>query len=117
MLNGGWQTDAAERRVCELEFNDFNINLYLRLNYGKASEHLKYSARTLYGAFTALCFCGFGAAQQQQHNSIRTSDLDRSRLTDTRSTENDRIGADTDPEYQIDASPLIKLEETWTEEQ
>ncbi len=107
-------TDAAERRVYELEFNDFNINLYLRLNYGKASEHLKYSARTLYGAFTALwCFCGF----QQQHNSIRTSDLDRSRLTDTRSTENDRIGADTDPEYQIDASLLIKLEETWTEEQ
>ncbi len=75
------------------------------------------SARTLYGAFTALwCFCGFRAAQQQ-HNSIRTSDLDRSRLTDTRSTENDRIGADTDPEYQIDASLLIKLEETWTEEQ
>ncbi len=35
-------------------------------------------------------------------NSIRTiSDLDRSRLTDTRSAENDRIGADT--EYRIDA--------------
>ncbi len=41
-------------------------------------------------------------------NSIRTtSDLGRSRLTDTRSAENDRIGADTDPEYRIDAS-LIK---------
>ncbi len=38
-------------------------------------------------------------------NIIRTiSDLDRSRLSDTRSTENDRIGADTDPEYRIDAS-------------
>ncbi len=36
---------------------------------------------------------------------IRTiSDLDRSRLTDTRSAENDRIGADTDPEYRIDTS-------------
>ncbi len=39
-------------------------------------------------------------------NSIRTiSDLNRSRLTDTRSAENDRIGADTDPEYRINASP------------
>ncbi len=38
-------------------------------------------------------------------NSIRRiSDLDRSGLTDTRSAENDRIGADTDPEYRIDAS-------------
>ncbi len=38
-------------------------------------------------------------------NIIHTiSDLDRSGLTDTRSAENDRIGADTDPEYQIDAS-------------
>ncbi len=38
-------------------------------------------------------------------NSICTiSDLDRSRLTDTRSAENDQIGADTDPEYRIDAS-------------
>ncbi len=34
----------------------------------------------------------------------RISDLDRSRLSDTRSAENDRIGADTDPEYRIDAS-------------
>ncbi len=32
------------------------------------------------------------------------SDLDRSRLTDTRSTENDWIGADTDPRYRIDTS-------------
>ncbi len=31
-------------------------------------------------------------------NSIHTiSDLDRSRLSDTRSAKNDRIGADTDP--------------------
>ncbi len=39
-------------------------------------------------------------------NSIRTtSDLDRSRLTDTRSAENDRIGAD--PENQINASLIV----------
>ncbi len=38
-------------------------------------------------------------------NSIHTiSDLDRSRLTDTRSAENYWIGADTDPEYRIGAS-------------
>ncbi len=41
-------------------------------------------------------------------NSIRTaSDLDRSRLTDTRSSENDRIRADTDPEYRIDTSLIL----------
>ncbi len=38
-------------------------------------------------------------------NSIHTiSYLDRSHLSDTRSAENDWIGADTDPEYRIDAS-------------
>ncbi len=43
-------------------------------------------------------------------NSIHTiSDLDRSRLSDTQSAENDRIGADTDPEYQIDASLVRAL--------
>ncbi len=41
-------------------------------------------------------------------NSIHTiSDLDRSRPSDTRSAENDRIGADTDPEYRIDASLIL----------
>ncbi len=35
------------------------------------------------------------------------SDLDRSHLTDTRSAENDWIGADTDPQYQIDASLFL----------
>ncbi len=51
MLNGGRQTDAVERSLCELEFNDLNFHLYLSLNYGTASEHLKYSALKLYGAF------------------------------------------------------------------
>ncbi len=42
--------------------------------------------------------------------SIRTtSDLDRSRLTDTRSAENDKIGADTNPEYRIDASLVLSI--------
>ncbi len=55
------QTDAAEREVHSgFEFNDLNIYLYLRLNYGTAPEHLKYSVRTLYGAL--LCFCGFPGA-------------------------------------------------------
>ncbi len=57
----------------------------------------------LYNAF--VLSCGLTITQ----NSICTiSDLDRSRLTDTRSAENDRIGADTDPEYRIDAS-LVKI--------
>ncbi len=48
-------------------------------------------------------------------NSICTiSDLDRSGLSDTRSAKNDQIGADTDPEYRIDASlqitrPIFKM--------
>ncbi len=43
-------------------------------------------------------------------NSIRTiSDLDRSRLTDTRSAENASIGADTDPEYRIDVEVCIPV--------
>ncbi len=42
-----------------------------------------------------------------QNSIYRISDLDRSRLSDTRSAENNRIGADTDPEYRIDASLLF----------
>ncbi len=55
-----------------------------------------------------MMFMWFSWGLTTTQNSIRTtSDLDRSRLTDTRSTENDRIGADTDPEYRIDASLLL----------
>ncbi len=42
-----------------------------------------------------------------QDSICTTSDLDRSRLTEIRSAENDRIRADTDPKYQIDASLLL----------
>ncbi len=59
MLNGGCQIDSDES-LGELEFNDLNIHLYLRLNYGTASEHFKYSAQTLFGDL--WCFCGFRGA-------------------------------------------------------
>ncbi len=49
-------TGSGERSSCGLEFNDLNIHLYLRLNYGTAPEHLKYSVRTLYGAL-CLTLC------------------------------------------------------------
>ncbi len=45
---------AAERSLREVEFNDLNIHLYLRLNYGTASEHLKYSAWKLYDVYVAF---------------------------------------------------------------
>ncbi len=91
-----------EKSLRELEFNDLNINLYLTLNYGTASEHLDFDFMVLYNAFVL----SWGLTITQ--NSIHTiSDLDRSRLSDTRSAENDRIGADTDPEYRIDASLVI----------
>ncbi len=102
MLNGGWQTDAVEKILREREFNDLNIHLYLTLNYGTASEHLDFDFMVLYNTFVL----SWGLTITR--NSIHTiSDLDRSRLTDTRSAENDRIGADTDPEYRIDASLIV----------
>ncbi len=90
---------SREKSLPELKFNDLNIHLYLTLNYGTASEHLDFDFMVLYNAFVL----SWGLTITQ--NSICTiSDLDRSRLSDTRSAENDRIGADTDPEYRIDAS-------------
>ncbi len=90
---------SREKSLHELEFNDLNIHLYLTLNYGTASEHLDFDSMVLYNAFVL----SWGLTITQ--NSIcRISDLDRSPLSDTRSAENDRIGADTDPEYRIDAS-------------
>ncbi len=90
---------SREKSLHELEFNDLNIHLYITLNYGTASEHLDFDSMVLYNAFVL----SWGLTITQ--NSIRRiSDLDRSHLSDTRSAENDRIGADTDPEYRIDAS-------------
>ncbi len=92
---------SRETSLPELEFNDLNIHLYLTLNYGTASEHLDFDFMVLYNAF--VLSRGLTITQ----NSICTiSDLDRSRLSDTRSAENGRIGANTDPEYRIDASLL-----------
>ncbi len=93
------ESSSREKSLPELEFNDLNIHLYLILNYGTASEHLDIDSIVLYNAFVL----SWGLIITQ--NSIRRiSDLDRSRLSDIRSAENDWIGADTDPEYQIDAS-------------
>ncbi len=90
---------SREKSLHELEFNDLNIHLYLTLNYGMASEHLDFDFMVLYNAFVL----SWGLTITQ--NSVYTiSDLDRTRLSDTRSAENDWIGADTDPEYRIDAS-------------
>ncbi len=90
---------SREKSLHELEFNDLNIHLYLTLNYGTASEHLDFDFMVLYNVFVL----SWGLIIT--HNSICTiSDLDRSGLSDTRSVENDRIGADNDPEYRIDAS-------------
>ncbi len=58
-----------------------------------ASEHFDFDFMVLYNAFVL-----------SRGDICTISDLDRSRLTDTQSAENDRIGADTDPEYRIDAS-------------
>ncbi len=89
----------GEKSLSELEFNDLNIHLYLTLNYETASEHFDLDSMVLYNAFVL----SWGLTITQ--NSIyRISDLDRSCLSDTRSAENDWIGADTDPEYRIDAS-------------
>ncbi len=99
-------TDRRSREKClpEFEFNDLNIHLYLTLNYGTASEHMDFDFMVLYNAFVL----SWGLTITQ--NSIDTiPDLDRSRLSDTRSAENDRIGADTDPQYRIDASLLQTL--------
>ncbi len=109
-LNRTWHSLNAERRMTdrrswekslrELEFNGLNIHLYLTLNYGTASENFDFMV--LYNVFVL----SWGLTITQ--NSIHTiSDLDRSRLTDTRSAENTSIGADTDPEYGIDASLVL----------
>ncbi len=106
-MNTEWRiTDrcSREKSLPELEFNDLNIHLYLTLKYETALEHLDFDFMVLYNAFVL----SWGLTIT--HNSIHTiSDLDRSRLSDTRSAENDRIGADTDPEYRIDASLLSSV--------
>ncbi len=43
--------DDREKRLCELKFNDLNINLYLTLKYGTASEHLDFDFMLLYNVF------------------------------------------------------------------
>ncbi len=61
----------------------------------------------LYGVFVT----SVGLNNNTEYYKLKStgSDLDRSHLTDTRSAENDWIGADTDPQYQIDASLILTL--------
>ncbi len=105
---------SGEGSSCGLEFNKCNIHLYLRLNYGTVPEHLKYSVQTLYGAL--WCFCGVPWGLTTTQNIISLKAQDRiwigSGLTDTRSAENDWIGADTDPAYRIDASLVRRQGQT-----
>ncbi len=76
-MNAEWRMIGSfrgEKSLCKLEFNDLNIHLCLKLNYGTASEHLDFDFILLYNVFV-----GFS------QNSICTiSDLDWSCLTDTR---------------------------------
>ncbi len=56
-----------------------------------------------------VCVASVGLNNNTEYYKLKStgSDLDRSRLIDTRSAENDWIGADTDPQYRFDASLLI----------
>ncbi len=100
-------TDSCSGKTtswCELEFNDLlqNIHLYLRLNHGTASEHLKYSAHKLLWCFMMFLWLSWGLTTTQQRIWIGlVSPLpDPQKMT----------GADTDPEYRIDASlPSCRL--------
>ncbi len=85
----------------ELELNDLNIHLYLTLTM----ERLQNSWTLTLWCFYNVLWLSWGLIKTQ--NSMHTiSDLDRFRLTDTRSAGNASIGADTDSEYRIDASLL-----------
>ncbi len=63
------------------------------------SEHLEFDFMVLYTVFVL----SWGLTITQ-NSTCTISDLDRSRLTNTRSAENASIGADIDTEYRIDAS-------------
>ncbi len=95
-----WTEDdsrSGEKCLRELEFNDLNIHLYLTLIY----ERIQNTWTLTLGCF--ITFFVFSWSSTITQNSIRKiSDLDRSRMTDTRSAEDSSIGDDTD--YQIDAS-------------
>ncbi len=53
-----------------------------------------------------VCVASVGLNNNTEYYKLTStgSDLDRSRLINNRSAENDWIGADTDPQYRIDAS-------------
>jgi len=47
-------TEDSKERSISINFNQLNIHLYLTLSSQMASEVLEYSARKLYGKWTAL---------------------------------------------------------------
>ncbi len=56
-MNAEWRMIGSfrgEKSLCKLEFNDLNIHLYLKLNYGTASEHLDFDFILLYNVFVLL---------------------------------------------------------------
>ncbi len=68
------------------------------LNYGTASEHLKYSSKTLWCFIMILCLL-WGLTITQNSIAMHNIEFRSSRLT-----ENASFGADTDTEYRINAS-------------
>ncbi len=75
-------------------------------------EQLQNTWNTVFEHFMVLygvLWLPWGLTTTQYYKFKSTgSDLYRSSLIDTRSTENDWIGANTDPQYRIDAS-LLKI--------
>jgi len=54
-LNAEWRmTEDSKERSISINFNQLNIHLFLTLSSQMASEVLEYSARKLYGKWTAL---------------------------------------------------------------
>ncbi len=75
-------------------------------------EQLQNTLNIMHGHFMVLYdvfVASVGLNNNTEYYKLKStgSDLDRSRLTDTRSTENDWIGADTDPQHRIDASLVV----------
>ncbi len=59
---------------------EFNIHLYLRLNYGTAPKHLKYSVRTLYDVFVA----SVGLNNNTEYYKLKSTGPDLNRVSSDR---------------------------------
>ncbi len=86
-----------------LEFCEFIEWKIKRINNADLFSHLFIFMMFLWGFLSSV---GLHNNNTEYHMLKSTgSDLDRSHLTDTRSAENYWIGADTNPQYRIDAPP------------